>query len=187
MGPRRPAHLSNCRAGADLVAQQGISRVSDRWKGKLAGLSGDVLGKAIAEYEAIDEIMGRVMSYAQLVYAGNVSDPEIGQFYQSMQERVNDISADILFSLELNEIDDKTVAKQLKSAPAANTNHGLTISAPSAHQLSEEIERLLHDKRIAGKSAWSRLFDETMEKAAFRIRWPAADFGRGHEHAVEPG
>jgi oligoendopeptidase F len=60
------------------------------------------------------------MSYAQLVYAGNVTDTEIGRFYQSMQERVKDISAEILFfTLELNEIDDRTVARQLKSAAAA--------------------------------------------------------------------
>ena len=155
---------------ADLDRAERASRAfSGRWKGKLAGLSGDVLGKAIAEYEAIDEIMGRIMSYAQLVYAGNVSDPEIGQFYQSMQERVNDISADILFfSLELNEIDDKTVAKQLKSAPAAKYKPWLDdIRAFRPHQLSEEIERLLHDKRVAGKSAWSRLFDETMADMRF--------------------
>ena len=155
---------------ADLDRAARASRAfSDRWKGKLAGLSGDVLGKAISEYEAIDEIMGRIMSYAQLVYAGNVSDPEIGQFYQSMQERVNDISADILFfSLELNEIDDKTVAKQLKSAPAAKYKPWLDdIRAFRPHQLSEEIERLLHDKRVAGRAAWSRLFDETMADMRF--------------------
>ena len=155
---------------ADLDRAARASRAfSGRWKGKLAGLSGDVLGKAIAEYEAIDEIMGRIMSYAQLLYAGNVSDPEIGQFYQSMQERVNDISADILFfSLELNEIDDKTVAKQLKSAPAAKYKPWLDdIRAFRPHQLSEEIERLLHDKRVAGRAAWSRLFDETMADMRF--------------------
>ena len=155
---------------ADLDRAARVSRAfSDRWKGKLAGLSGDVLGKAIGEYEAIDEIMGRIMSYAQLVYAGNVSDPEIGQFYQSIQERVNDISADILFfSLELNEIDDKTVAKQLKSAPAAKYKPWLDdIRAFRPHQLSEEIERLLHDKRVAGRAAWSRLFDETMADMRF--------------------
>jgi len=142
---------------------------SDRYKGRLAGLAGDALGAAIAEYEAIDEIMGRVMSYAQLVYAGNVSDPEIGRFYQSMQERVNDISADVLFfSLELNEIDDKTVAKQLKSPEAARYRPWLDdVRSFRPHQLSEEMERLLHDKRVAGRAAWNRLFDETMADMRF--------------------
>ena len=142
---------------------------SDRYKGRLSGLAGDALGAAIAKYEAIDEIMGRVMSYAQLVYAGNVSDPEIGRFYQSMQERVNDISADVLFfSLELNEIDDKTVAKQLKSPEAARYRPWLDdVRSFRPHQLSEEMERLLHDKRVAGRAAWNRLFDETMADMLF--------------------
>jgi oligoendopeptidase F len=142
---------------------------SDRYKGRLSGLAGDALGAAIAEYEAIDEIMGRVMSYAQLVYAGNVSDPEIGRFYQSMQERVNDISAAVLFfSLELNEIDDKTVAKQLKSPEAARYRPWLDdVRSFRPHQLSEEMERLLHDKRVAGRAAWNRLFDETMADMRF--------------------
>lgn len=103
---------------ADLEEAARKSRIfSDRYKGKLAGLSGGALGAAISEYEVIDEIMGRIMSYAQLVYAEDVSDPEAGQFYQSMQERVNDISADVLFfSLELNEIEDHILLKQMKAA-----------------------------------------------------------------------
>lgn len=155
---------------ADLEKAARESRAfSDRYKGKLAGLSGDALGAAIVKYEEIDEIMGRIMSYAQLVYAGNVSDPEIGRFYQSMQEQVNDISADVLFfSLELNEIDDKTVAKQLKSAAAAKYKPWLDdVRAFRPHQLSEEMERLLHDKRVAGRAAWNRLFDETMADMRF--------------------
>lgn len=139
------------------------------YKGELAELSGGALGGAIAEYEAIDEVMGRVMSYAQLVYAGNVSDPNVGRFYQTMQERVNDISAHILFfALELNEIDDKVLAKQLKAAEAAK--YGPWVDDARLfrpHQLDEAIERLMHDKRIAGRAAWNRLFDETMADMRF--------------------
>tara|TARA_R110002072_G_scaffold259002_6_gene417661 strand:- start:41 stop:1852 length:1812 start_codon:yes stop_codon:yes gene_type:complete len=140
-----------------------------RYKGKLAGLSGSELGTAIAEYEAVDEIMGRVMSYAQLVYAGNVSDPDVGRFYQTMQERVNDISAHTLFfALELNEIDDKVLGKQLKAAEAARYRPWVDDARLfRPHQLDEEIERLLHDKRVAGRAAWNRLFDETMADMRF--------------------
>ena len=38
-----------------------------------------------------------------LVYAGNMTDPEIGRFYQGINERVNAIYSDLLFfGLELN-------------------------------------------------------------------------------------
>ncbi|MEE2997188.1 MAG: M3 family oligoendopeptidase [Pseudomonadota bacterium] len=142
---------------------------SNLYKGKLSRLTGSMLGEAISTYETIDEIMGRIMSYAQLVYAGNISDPEIGRFYQSMQERLNGISADVLFfPLELNEIDDRTMSKQLKTPRVAVYRPWLnTIRALRPHQLSEEMEKLLHDKRIAGRAAWSRLFDETMADMRF--------------------
>ena len=155
---------------ADLErAAKDSKTFTGRYRGKLAGLDGRALGTAIADFEAIDEIMGRVMSYAQLVYAGNVSDPEIGRAYQTMQERVNDISADILFfSLELNHIDDRTLAKQLKAPEAARYNPWLDdVRSFRPHQLDEEIERLLHDKRVAGRAAWNRLFDETMADMRF--------------------
>ena len=50
-----------------------------RFQGKLAALDGAALGGAVAGYETIQEVLGRVMSYAQLVHAGNMTDPdEIG-------------------------------------------------------------------------------------------------------------
>ena len=56
------------------------------------------------------------MSYAQLVYAGNMADPEIGKFYQSCQERVTGISsALVFFVLELNQIEDAALAERLKT------------------------------------------------------------------------
>ena len=155
-------------ADLDRVAKDAAA-FSGSYKGKLSGLSGKALGAAIAEYEAIDEIMGRIMSYAQLVYAGNVSDPDVGRFYQTMQERVNDISAHVLFfALELNEIDDKVLAKQLKAAESGRYKPWVDDARLfRPHQLDEEIERLLHDKRVAGRSAWNRLFDETMADMRF--------------------
>lgn len=155
-------------ADLDRAARE-AGAFSAKYRGKLAGLSGTALGGAIAEYEAVDEIMGRIMSYAQLVYAGNVSDPGVGRFYQTMQERVNDISGDLLFfALELNGIDDRVLAKQMKAAEAAVYKpwvEDARLFRP--HQLDEEIERLLHDKYVAGRAAWNRLFDETMADMRF--------------------
>src|SRR6185295_4789191 len=62
--------------------------------GKVATLDGAALGAAIARYEKLDETLSRVMSFASLTYAGNVSDPAIGRFFQSMQEKVNEISSE---------------------------------------------------------------------------------------------
>src|SRR5262249_30703034 len=61
------------------------------------GLEGTALGVAIARYEKLDETLSRIMSFASLTYAGNVSDPAIGRFFQSMQEKVNEVSSELIF------------------------------------------------------------------------------------------
>src|SRR5437016_6284853 len=79
----------------------------DKYQGRLASLSGAELGSAIAEYERMQETAGRILSYADLLRAGNVADVEIGRFAQTMQERINAISTVLLFfALELNRFDD---------------------------------------------------------------------------------
>ena len=37
------------------------------------------------------------------------------------------------------------------------------------HQLSDEIEKLLHDKSVVGRAAWTRLFDQTIDGLRFPI------------------
>ncbi len=88
--------------------------------GRLADLSGDALAEAIAAYERIEETLGRVMSYAQLLFAADSTDPAIGRFMQSMNERVTTISSDLIFfTLELNRIDDAVLEQKFASAALA--------------------------------------------------------------------
>jgi oligoendopeptidase F len=142
-----------------------------RFQGKLAEIDGGALGQAVAGYESIQEVLGRIMSYAQLVHAGNMTDPEIGRFYQTMQERVTDISTELLFfTLELNRLDDGVVAGKLKAPALAKYQPWLRdLRAFRPHQLSDEVEQILHEKQIAGRSAWIRLFDESMAHLRFPL------------------
>src|SRR6516164_11324210 len=83
----------------------------ERYRGRLADLSGAALGAAIETYERLQEQSGRIISYASLVHAGDLADPEIGRFFQTMQERINAVSTSLLFfTLELNRIDDADLA-----------------------------------------------------------------------------
>ena len=160
----------------DLDAAAAASAAfAERYRGRLAALDGEALGAAVAEYERIDETLARAMSYAQLVHAGNMADPEIGRFYQSVQERVTEIStATIFFTLELNQIDDADFAEKLKAPALAHYEPWLrNVRAFRPHQLSEEMERLLHEKHVAGRAAWMRLFDETMAALRFPIEGKA--------------
>ncbi len=141
------------------------------YKGKLAGLAGRDLGAAVVAFEKLQDTLGRIMSYAGLVYAGDQSNSEIGRFFQMMQERVNDISSTLLFfTLEINKIEDAVLAEQLKAKELAHYGAWLRdVRAFRTHQLSDEVEKLLHEKYVAGRAAWTRLFDETSADLRFPI------------------
>ena len=143
----------------------------DRYRGRLAALDGAALGAAVADYERLQETLGRVSSYAQLVHAGDMADPEVGKFYQGMQERVTDISAETLFfTLELNRLDDAALADKLRDPALARYRPWLRdLRAFRPHQLSDDIERLLHEKQVAGRAAWTRAFDEAMADLRFPV------------------
>jgi oligoendopeptidase F len=156
----------DCQAlAADLDrAERDAKAFATAHAGKLAGLSGRTLATAIAGYETLQETLGRVMSYAQLLFSGDSKDARIGQFYQSMSERATVISAHLVFfTLELNRIEDTALEQKLADPDLARYRpwlRDLRVFRP--HDLEDSLERLLHDKEVTGASAWSRLFDETV-------------------------
>jgi oligoendopeptidase F len=157
---------------ADLERMDTASKdFHKRYNNMLATLDGAALGRAVAEYEAIDEILSRIMSYAHLVYAGNMNDPQIGKFFQSTQERVNAISTPLLFfTLELNRLSDADLNVKLKAPELAKYAPWLRdVRVFRPHQLSDELERLLHEKYVVGRAAWNRLFDETVASLRFKV------------------
>src|SRR5690606_35432508 len=77
------------------------------------------LGRAMREYEEIEELIGRITSYAGLIYAGDTSDPSRAKFYRDVQEKMTDASAHLLFfALELNKLEDAALEAVFKSDPA---------------------------------------------------------------------
>ena len=165
-GPDSPALASDLER-AEIAAKE----FARRYEGKLAGLSGADLGRAVAAYEAIDEVLSRVMSFAGLVYAGDRGDGANGRFYQAMQERVTGISVHLLFfTLEINRLDDAALEAKLKAPELARYAPWLRDTrAFRPHQLTDEVEKLLHEKHVAGRAAWTRLFDETMAALRFPV------------------
>ena len=157
----------------DLSAlAEGAEAFRGRYEGGLAALSGAELGAAVEAYERLQEKIGRIMSYASLVHAGNLSDPEIGRFYQTMQERTNAVSTALLFlTLELNRLDDAELEAKVADPALAHYRPWLRDTrAFRPHQLSDEIEKLLHEKYVVGRAAWTRLFDETIADLRFPFR-----------------
>ncbi len=153
------------------AAADGAKAFAAAHRGALAGLDGARLGAAVVEYERLQDLIGRIGSYAQLLYAGDMSDPEITRFYQTIQERLTDISSELLFfTLELNRIDDAALAETLKAPELARYAPFLRDTrAFRPHQLTDDLEKLLHEKQVVGRAAWNRLFDETMAALRFPV------------------
>ncbi|MSP68241.1 MAG: M3 family oligoendopeptidase [Alphaproteobacteria bacterium] len=158
---------------ADLeAARTAAVRFETRYSGRVLDLEGDALAAAIAEYEAMQDLTGRLLSYAFLRYAGNMSDPEAGRFQQTVREAINALSLKTLFfTLDINRIADSVLEGQLKGTVLARYSPWLrTVRAFRPHQLGDEAEKLLHEKQITGRGSWTRLFDETVAALRFQVR-----------------
>ncbi len=142
------------------------------YRGKLADLTGDALGRAVREYEAVGERLGRIMSYAQLKFAENMEDGDAARFQQTMQERATEISTlTLFFTLELNRIEDARLTAQLAESDELTRYKPWLddLRAQRPHQLSDELEKALHEKSVTGRAAWTRLFEETTAGLRFPL------------------
>jgi oligoendopeptidase F len=150
-------------------AEQMAKSFAQAHAGTLASLSGAALAAVIAEYERIQDILGRVGSYAQLLFAEDSTNPEHGRFYQTVSERLTAIGSTLIFfSLELNRMDNAVLEAKLADAALARYQpwlRDLRVFRP--HQLDDQLEKLSHERDLTASRAWIRLFDETV--AAMRI------------------
>ncbi|MFT6219772.1 MAG: oligoendopeptidase F [Rickettsiales bacterium] len=167
------AGISDKKITEDFAdAKKLADKFKTQYQGKLKEISADEFAKGIKEYEEISEILGKVSSFAYLNYTTNLNNQKDAAFYQDSSEKINDIySLLVFFDLEINQIDDKTLNYLIKQ------NKDLQKYQPylrdvrvfKKYQLSEDLEKLLLDKSTTGASAWSRLFDETIDNLEFTL------------------
>ena len=142
------------------------------YEGKLAGLSADELLNAVRRYEKIDMIAGRIMSFAGLRYYQNTTDGERAQFMSNCQDSITNFTTPLVFyGLEFNRLDDAHLAGLLaQNADLARYKPVFErMRAMKPYQLSDELEKFLHDQSVVGAAAWNRLFDETIAGLEFEI------------------
>ncbi|MDB2415203.1 M3 family oligoendopeptidase, partial [Rickettsiales bacterium] len=126
---------------------------------------------AISQYEKLQDIIGKISSYSYLIYAENLSDPKHSSFYQNISEELNRITTDLLFfELELNQIEDTALARHLRIPKLGKYEPWLRdIRIMRPHQLSSDLEKMLHEKSITSRQAWHRLFEETLADMRFPL------------------
>lgn len=153
---------------ADFVfLEREAGQFAQDWQGRIANLSAaelPCLAEALTRYERLQEKMGRIGSYAQLLFAAHTTDAATGRFSQSVRERMTGISARLLFfPLEINRLEENDLTKALENpelALWASYLRDLRVFRP--YQLSDEVERVLVELSVTGRTAWIRLFDEMM-------------------------
>ncbi|MDD9976599.1 MAG: M3 family oligoendopeptidase [Boseongicola sp.] len=142
------------------------------YEGKLADQDASAMLDCVLKYEKIDMVAGRIMSFIGLRYYQNTTDAERAKAMSDAQDQITAFTTPLVFfSLELNRLDDEV----LEGWFADNTDLARykpifdRMRAMRPHQLSDELERFLHDQSTVGAAAWNRLFDETIAGLEFQI------------------
>jgi oligoendopeptidase F len=155
------------------------------YKGKLAEQTakeegGKWLAEAVRRYEAIDDLAGRLGSYAGLIHAGDSVDPAITKFYGDVSERLTSASVHLLFfALELNRIEDAAIDHAMQTPELGHYRPWIEdLRKDKPYQLEDRVEQLFHEKSQSGYAAWNRLFDQTISGLRFKVA--------GRELAIEP-
>ncbi len=180
------AGLDDPALGRDLDrADAECAAFEAAYKGKLAEMAvsptaGAALADAVRRYEALDDLMGRLGSYAGLVHAGDTLDPARTKFYGDVQERLTAASTHLLFfTLELNRIDDAVIEAATADPALGHYRPWLEdVRRYKPYQLEDRVEQLFHEKSVTAYTAWNRLFDSTIANLRFQVA--------GRTLAIEP-
>ncbi|WP_299303402.1 M3 family oligoendopeptidase [uncultured Litoreibacter sp.] len=142
------------------------------YEGKMANLGATGMLECVLRYEKIESITGRIMSFAGLRYYQNTTDAERAQFMANAQDKITAFTTPLVFfSLELNRIDDAELDGWLDQNADLGRYKPVfeRLRAMKPYQLSDELEKFLHDQSTVGSAAWNRLFDETIAGLTFTV------------------
>ncbi|ADJ24431.1 oligoendopeptidase, pepF/M3 family [Hyphomicrobium denitrificans ATCC 51888] len=156
------------------AAAKEAARIKTAYQGRLADLAkdGGKLAGAIKDYEKLSDLVGKLGSYSGLYYVLDQTDPVRAKFNGDVSEALTKLYTDLIFfELELNQIDDATMDGALKHKDVKRYKPWLEdLRKEKPHQLDEKLERLFTEKSQTSRSAWNRLFDETMSALKFDVK-----------------
>ncbi len=162
--PRIDLTINDCRARAERFADCFRSAMQ-----RPETLTPDVVLQALEELEIIYESLGRVGSYAGLLYAAETSEPD----YQDLEQRVEQRSTEIrnlllFFEIQWLKVDDSTANRLLADAKLKTYSHYLrSLRRYRQHTLTEPEEKIINEKDNTGRNAFGRLFSEVTSSLSF--------------------
>lgn len=144
---------------------------ADSYKGEITDLDSEQFKQALEEYEEILEMIGKIGSYAHLIWSTDTSKAEYGKLIQQAKELSSEVHQKLVFfDVEWLDVDDDKAEKWIESDELSHYKHYLESSRRyKEHILSEKEEQILSAKSVTGRSAWNRYFDETLGAAKFEL------------------
>jgi oligoendopeptidase F len=162
---------------ADDIARMKPDAVTFRenYQGKLSGADAKVLAAALADYEAMADRMGRIGAFGFLYYVGDQQDGARRKLFGDIQGKLTEASSELIFfELELNQIADAALETALNDPALARYRPWFNdLRKEKPYQLEEKLEQAFHDKSQTSRSAFNRLFDETMSALRFNVEGEA--------------
>ena len=153
--------------------RKACSNFAEDYQGKLDKLGAMGLLGAVERYQAIEVVAGKLMSFAGLRYYQLTTDAQRTKFMSDMQDKVTKLTTPLVFyGLEFNRISGDRIASLLSEDSGLARYKPVfdRMRAMKPYQLSDELEKFLHDQSVVGASAWNRLFDETVASLTFQIK-----------------
>jgi oligoendopeptidase F len=165
-------------AGADRLLDEAAERAqafADTYAGRVAELTAAEFAAAVTELQEISELASRSGHYAMLRFSVDTADPQIGALMQRMQEKSTAIETQLLFfELEWATLGDEDAEVLLQADGIDTARHFLRAARRyRPHLLSEPEEKILAEKTISGRAAWTRLFSEQV--SALQVAVPGED------------
>lgn len=141
------------------------------YRGKIKDLSAEEFAGMLREYEEIVQTLGKIGSYAHLIWSTNTEDPELGKLLQQANELGSEVSQKLVFSdVEWLKVEDEKANELIQSEELEKWKHYLEVSRMyKEHTLTEEAEKVMSAKSVTGRAAWNRYFDETLGAARFEL------------------
>jgi oligoendopeptidase F len=147
-----------------------------RWKGNLAAActrtGSEGLGEALRQFEALEDLIGRIGSYVGLTYYSDMTDPANGKFFADTSSAITAMASDLLFfGLELNRVEDAAIEEAMqRDAVAGHFRPWLEdLRKEKPYQLDDRTEQLFLEKSQTGAAAWNRLFNESQAELRFEL------------------
>lgn len=141
------------------------------YRGKVSGLDASGLAEALRFFEEIQDLAGKLGSFAYLTWATDTLKPDNGKLLQDMTEFGSQVSQDLIFfSVEWLAIEHEQANQLIQSPVLARWKHYLETSRLyKEHTLEEKQEQVISLKSVTGRNAWVRLFDETLSASSFEF------------------